>query len=66
MGNLHLAKTYRDEFMEKIHQEYPHYLWDQNKGYPTKSHKKAITIHGINQYHRKSFNLNEQLKIDFN
>ena len=61
-----LAKTYRDEFMEKIHQEYPHYHWDQNKGYPTKSHKKAITIHGINQYHRKSFNLNEQLKIDFN
>ena len=61
-----LAKTYRDEFMEKIHEEYPHYHWDQNKGYPTKSHKKAITIHGINQYHRKSFNLNEQLKIDFN
>jgi ribonuclease HII len=60
-----LAKTHRDEFMEKIHIEHPHYHWDKNKGYPTKSHKKAIAIHGINTYHRKSFNLNEQLKIDF-
>ena len=60
-----LAKTHRDEFMERIHIEYPHYHWDQNKGYPTKSHKKAITIHGISSYHRKSFNLNEQLKINF-
>ena len=61
-----LAKTHRDEFMETIHLEYPQYNWDRNKGYPTKSHKKAISIHGINQYHRRSFNLNEQLKIDFN
>ncbi len=60
-----LAKTHRDEFMEKIHIEHPHYHWDKNKGYPTKSHKKAIAIHGINTYHRKSFNLNEQFKIDF-
>jgi len=60
-----LAKTHRDEFMKKIHIEHPHYHWDKNKGYPTKSHKKAITIHGISTYHRKSFNLNEQLKIDF-
>lgn len=60
-----LAKTHRDDFMEKIHNEYPYYQWNQNKGYPTKSHKKAITTHGICPYHRKSFNLNEQLKIDF-
>lgn len=60
-----LAKTHRDEFMEKIHQEYPQYSWDRNKGYPTKSHKKAISSFGISPYHRKSFRLNEQLKIDF-
>lgn len=60
-----LAKTHRDAFMEKIHMEYPHYDWKQNKGYPTKSHKKAIANFGISPYHRKSFKLNEQLKIDF-
>jgi len=60
-----LAKTHRDEFMEKIHLEHPQYHWDRNKGYPTKLHKKAIAVHGICYYHRKSFNLNEQLKIDF-
>lgn len=61
-----LAKTHRDDFMEKIHMEYPQYHWKQNKGYPTKSHKKAIADFGISPYHRKSFKLNEQLKIDFN
>ncbi len=61
-----LAKTYRDEYMENIHLEYPHYHWDQNKGYPTKLHKDAISVHGICPYHRKSFKLSEQLKIDFN
>lgn len=60
-----LAKTYRDEFMENIHLEYPHYYWDQNKGYPTKLHKDAISAYGICSYHRKSFKLGEQLKIDF-
>lgn len=60
-----LAKTYRDEFMEKIHLEYPQYHWARNKGYPTKMHKEAIGIHGISSYHRRSFRLNEQLKIDF-
>ncbi len=59
-----LAKTYRDEFMDNLHQKHPAYKWDKNKGYPTKEHKKAISIHGISPYHRKSFNLNEQLKID--
>lgn len=60
-----LAKTHRDEFMEKIHIEYPCYCWNQNKGYPTKLHKDSIATHGISPYHRKSFKLNEQLKIDF-
>lgn len=60
-----LAKTYRDEFMERIHLEYPHYHWDQNKGYPTRLHKDAINVHGVCSYHRKSFKLGDQLKIDF-
>ena len=60
-----LAKTHRDEFMEKIHREYPDYGWNQNKGYPTAFHKHAISIHGITPYHRKSFNMTKQLKIDF-
>jgi len=59
-----LAKTYRDEFMRKLHKKHPEYGWDRNKGYPTPIHKKAITRYGITDYHRKSFNLNEQLKID--
>ncbi|HSG67558.1 MAG TPA: ribonuclease HII [Bacteroidales bacterium] len=59
-----LAKTHRDEFMENIHQEYPLYNWLTNKGYPTRDHKDAINAYGITPYHRKSFNLNEQLKMD--
>lgn len=59
-----LAKTYRDEFMEKIHQEYPEYNWKKNKGYPTKEHRNAIREHGPTPYHRKSFKLlPEQLKL---
>lgn len=59
-----LAKTYRDEFMEKINEEHPMYGWNQNKGYPTKSHRDAIRTHGICPYHRKSFKLlPEQLKL---
>lgn len=60
-----LAKTYRDEYMRKIHLQHPDYNWDSNKGYPTPEHKKAIGLNGITSYHRKSFNLNEQLKIKF-
>lgn len=60
-----LAKTHRDEYMEKIHNEFPVYDWIKNKGYPTQSHKRAITSHGISPYHRKSFRLSEQLKINF-
>ncbi|MBP2831540.1 ribonuclease HII [Aquimarina sp. U1-2] len=52
-----LAKTYRDEYMERIHEEYPMYNWKKNKGYPTKEHREAIRKHGITKYHRKSFRL---------
>jgi len=52
-----LAKTYRDEFMNKIHEEFPMYNWKQNKGYPTKEHREAIRKYGITKYHRKSFKL---------
>lgn len=52
-----LAKTYRDDYMDKLAEEYPHYDWLSNKGYPTKKHREAIKIHGITPYHRKSFNL---------
>jgi len=60
-----LAKTYRDEYMNKIHEEFPMYNWKQNKGYPTKEHREAIKKYGITKYHRKSFRLlAEQLKFD--
>lgn len=61
-----LAKTFRDEFMEKIHNEYPDYGWNKNKGYATSFHRDAIMKHGITPYHRKSFSLYKiQLSIDF-
>lgn len=61
-----LAKTFRDEFMEKIHEEYPQYGWNKNKGYPTYTHRTAIMKNGITPYHRKSFTLfDSQLKIEF-
>lgn len=61
-----LAKTYRDEYMEHLHVEFPQYGWKQNKGYPTKEHRDAIKKHGITPYHRKSFRLlDEQLAFDF-
>ena len=52
-----LAKTYRDAYMERIHEEFPMYNWKQNKGYPTKEHREAIRKYGITKYHRKSFKL---------
>ena len=52
-----LAKTARDAFMKKIDEEFPMYGWAQNKGYPTKSHRKAIQVYGVTKYHRKSFKL---------
>ena len=60
-----LAKTYRDEYMCKIHEEYPMYNWAKNKGYPTKEHRDAIRKHGLTPYHRKSFRqLPNQLTLD--
>ncbi|TBN00835.1 ribonuclease HII [Hyunsoonleella flava] len=60
-----LAKTYRDAYMNKIHEEFPMYNWKQNKGYPTKQHREAIKTYGVTKYHRKSFRLlPEQLKLD--
>ena len=60
-----LDKTYRDDFMEKIHKEFPFYNWKNNKGYPTKEHRKAIQEYGITKYHRKTFKLlPSQLKFD--
>ncbi|MBW7952127.1 MAG: ribonuclease HII, partial [Chitinophagaceae bacterium] len=52
-----LAKTYRDEFMQTLHHEFPMYGWDKNKGYGTLQHRKAIEQFGLNKYHRKSFNI---------
>jgi ribonuclease HII len=61
-----LAKTYRDEYMNQIHEEYPIYNWKQNKGYPTIEHREAIRKYGPTKYHRMSFRLlPEQLKMDF-
>ncbi len=52
-----LAKTYRDEYMNQIHEEFPMYNWKKNKGYPTKEHREAIRKYGITKYHRMSFRL---------
>lgn len=52
-----LAKTYRDEYMTRLHEQYPQYHWDTNMGYPTKAHYEAIRQYGITPYHRKSFKL---------
>lgn len=61
-----LAKTYRDEYMDQIHEEFPMYNWKQNKGYPTKEHREAIKKYGTTKYHRMSFRLlPEQLSLDF-
>ncbi len=62
-----LAKTYRDDYMNKLAEEYPQYDWLSNKGYPTKKHREAIKKYGITPYHRKSYNLlgDGQLSFDF-
>ncbi|MBF1514045.1 MAG: ribonuclease HII [Prevotella pallens] len=62
-----LAKTYRDDYMKTIAEEYPQYDWKSNKGYPTNKHRAAIKKYGISPYHRKSFTLlpPEELSIDF-
>ena len=62
-----LAKTYRDDYMDALAEEYPFYDWKSNKGYPTKAHREGIRQHGISPYHRKSYNLpgDGQLFFDF-
>jgi ribonuclease HII len=62
-----LAKTYRDDYMNRLAEEYPQYDWRSNKGYPTKKHREAIRQYGITPYHRKSYNLlgDGQLTLDF-
>lgn len=62
-----LAKTYRDELMNRLHEEYPQYGWNRNKGYATAYHRDAILQHGVSPYHRKSFALfNTQMTFTFN
>ena len=62
-----LAKTYRDDYMNRLHEEYPHYDWNHNKGYPTAKHRAGIKEHGLTPYHRMSYNLlgDGQLSLDF-
>jgi len=61
-----LAKTYRDAYMDQIHEEFPMYNWKQNKGYPTKEHREAIRKYGTTKYHRMSFRLlPDQLELEF-
>ena len=61
-----IAKTYRDDYMNRIHEEFPMYNWKKNKGYPTLEHREAIRKYGATKYHRMSFRLlPEQLKLGF-
>ena len=62
-----LAKTFRDDYMNRLAGEYPYYDWQRNKGYPTPAHREGIHMHGISPYHRKSYNLlgDAQLSFDF-
>ena len=62
-----LAKTYRDDYMRELHQQFPYYGWDHNAGYPTKEHRQGIAEHGLSPYHRKTFNQlgDGQLSFDF-
>ena len=62
-----LAKTYRDDYMNRLAEEYPQYDWDSNKGYPTKKHREAIRLYGTTPYRRMSYNLlgDGQLSLDF-
>lgn len=61
-----LAKTYRDDIMDQLHEQFPQYAWAKNKGYPTKAHRKAIAETGVSPHHRLSFRLlDDQLKLEF-
>ena len=59
-----LAKTYRDDYMDELHEQYPCYCWNQNKGYPTAAHRDAIRTHGPSPYHRMSYNLLPPVQLD--
>ncbi|MBO4730712.1 MAG: ribonuclease HII, partial [Bacteroidaceae bacterium] len=59
-----LAKTYRDDYMDELHEQYPCYCWNQNKGYPTAAHRDAIRAHGPSPYHRMSYNLLPPVQLD--
>lgn len=59
-----LAKTHRDEYMEKLHDQYPHYGWKTNKGYPTIEHRKNIVLHGTCEHHRQTFNLLGEFQLE--
>jgi ribonuclease HII len=60
-----LAKTYRDDYMQQIHLEYPNYGWNKNKGYPTREHRLALMKYGISRFHRKTFGpVSKQLKLN--
>lgn len=61
-----LAKTYRDDYMQRLHEEFPVYDWNHNKGYPTRKHREAIRVYGESPYHRRTFNLlgDTQLTLD--
>lgn len=62
-----LAKTFRDDYMKELHEQFPFYGWNRNAGYPTREHREAIREHGITPYHRKTFNLlgDGQLELEF-
>ena len=59
-----LAKTYRDDYMKELHNEYPFYGWNRNAGYPTKEHRQGIETHGTTPYHRMSFNLTGTVQLE--
>ena len=60
-----LAKTFRDDFMERLSAEFPMYGWAQNKGYPTATHQEALLKHGRSPHHRRSFQVKGQLRLEF-
>ena len=62
-----LAKTYRDDYMDELAEQYPQYDWKSNKGYPTRKHRDAIRQYGVTPYHRMSYHLlpTEELSLDF-
>jgi ribonuclease HII len=61
-----LAKTYRDEIMMQLHADFPHFAWNQNKGYPTIAHRNAVLAHGLSPHHRLTFRITDpQLKLQF-